>query len=145
MKTTSGFWVTALAAAMLAAAPVATSFADVPPIPPPNGMHLRPGMMVCNVCGGKGTHGHTWYGFRKTCKRCDGKGMIPRPVPPPPPPKPPKPVKPVVKPVPHGAPHPVAHPTAAHPGKGPGAAGPASPSAPIHGKPVNNGKGPPHK
>ncbi|MBR4654616.1 MAG: hypothetical protein IKO72_14745 [Kiritimatiellae bacterium] len=60
--------------------------ADVPamprqpaPPPPPPGVHLRPGMMWCDVCGGSGTFGRTWYGFRKTCRRCGGSGMLPRP------------------------------------------------------------------
>ena len=58
--------------------------------PPPPGKVLRPGMMWCDVCGGDGTHGRTWYGWHKTCRKCGGTGMLVRPVPPPPPAPPPK-------------------------------------------------------
>ena len=111
----------AIAAMLITMPPMAT--ADVPPRPhhaappppppppPPPGRMLRPGMMWCVKCGGSGTHGRTWYGFRKTCSKCGGTGMLPRPVPP----RPPVPPKPHVAPPPPPA-HPHPHPA---PGKPP--------------------------
>ncbi|MCQ2389838.1 MAG: hypothetical protein MJ240_00320 [Kiritimatiellae bacterium] len=61
------------------------AMADVPPPPPPHaphGVHLRPGMMWCSHCEGRGTHGRYWYGFRKPCHKCGGSGMVPAPHPP---------------------------------------------------------------
>ena len=100
------------AAVAMTAAPLAVS-ANPPPPPPPHhapppGVQLRPGMMWCTECHGHGTLGRTWYFARKTCPKCGGTGMLPRPVPPPPPPKvhPPKAPHP-----PKGAPH---QPNAGH-------------------------------
>ena len=73
-----------LVAAVAAMAPIDVA-AQMPP--PPPGKVLRPGMMWCDVCGGDGTHGRTWYGWHKTCRKCGGTGMIARPAPPPPQPK----------------------------------------------------------
>lgn len=107
----------AIAAMLITMPPMAT--ADVPPVPhhaapppppPPPGRALRPGMMWCVECGGSGTHGRTWYGFRKTCHKCGGTGMLPRPVPP----KPPIPPKPHVAPKPHPKPVPAPVPGAGH-------------------------------
>ena len=76
---------------MLVTAVAATAPIEVAALPPPPpGKVLRPGMMWCDVCGGDGTHGRTWYGWHKTCRKCDGTGMLVRPTPPPPPPPPPK-------------------------------------------------------
>ena len=70
---------------MLVAAVAATAPIEVAALPPPPpGKMLRAGMMWCDVCGGDGTHGRTWYGWRKTCRKCGGTGMVVRPLPPPP-------------------------------------------------------------
>ena len=76
-----------------------------------------PGAYWCHKCGGDG-YNWTWYGWRKTCGICDGRGWLVKHLPPPPPPRPvakpvpppphrpaPKPVKPTPPPPHHkGAP-----------------------------------------
>ena len=58
-----------------------------------------PGAYWCEKCGGDG-YNWTWYGWRKTCGVCDGRGWLVKRLPPPPPPRP------VVVPPPHhGRPH----------------------------------------
>ena len=81
-----------------------------------------PGAYWCTKCGGDG-YNWTWYGWRKTCGVCDGRGWLVKRLPPPPPPRPvvvppphhgrpaPKPVvKPAPKPVVKPAPKPVVKP-----------------------------------
>ena len=55
-----------------------------------------PGAYWCTKCDGDG-YNWTWYGWKKTCGVCDGRGWLVKRVPPPPPP--------VVKPPHHGKPH----------------------------------------
>ena len=57
-----------------------------------------PGAYWCTKCGGDG-YNWTWYGWKKTCGVCDGRGWLVKRLPPPPPPKP------VVVPHHHGKPH----------------------------------------
>ena len=57
-----------------------------------------PGAYWCTKCGGDG-YNWTWYGWKKTCGVCDGRGWLVKRQPPPPPPKP------VVVPQHHGKPH----------------------------------------
>ena len=59
-----------------------------------------PGAYWCTKCDGDG-YNWTWYGWRKTCGVCDGRGWLVKRMPPPPPPRP------VVAPRPHhhGRPH----------------------------------------
>lgn len=57
-----------------------------------------PGAYWCTKCGGDG-YNWTWYGRKKTCGVCDGRGWLVKRLPPPPPPKP------VVAPHHHGKPH----------------------------------------
>ena len=45
-----------------------------------------PGAYWCHKCGGDG-YNWTWYGWRKTCGICDGRGWCVK-TPPPPPPRP---------------------------------------------------------
>ena len=79
---------------------------------------LPPNARWCVKCDGDGYY-WTWYGWRKTCSLCNGRGYIVLPPPPPPPHKPapgmhhggpvvaPKPgPKPVVKPGPGPKPAP---------------------------------------
>ena len=69
------------------------------PLPPGS----PPGADWCTKCGGDG-YNWTWYGWKKTCGVCDGRGWLVKRMPPPPPPrpvvKPVPPPRPVVKPVP---------------------------------------------
>ena len=55
---------------------------------------LPPNAYVCPKCDGDG-YNRTWYGWKKECGVCDGRGWCVRAVPPPPVPPP------VIKP--HGA------------------------------------------
>ena len=57
-----------------------------------------PGAYWCTKCGGDG-YNWTWYGWKKTCGVCDGRGWLVKRLPQPPPPKP------VVVPHHHGKPH----------------------------------------
>ena len=57
-----------------------------------------PGAYWCTKCGGDG-YNWTWYGWKKPCGVCDGRGWLVKRLPPPPPPKP------VVVPHHHGKPH----------------------------------------
>ena len=57
-----------------------------------------PGAYWCTKCGGDG-YNWTWYGWKKTCGVCDGRGWLVKRLPPPPP------SKPVVVPQHHGKPH----------------------------------------
>ena len=86
-----------LAAGLLAA----SLFAGHHHRPFPHG--TPPGAYWCTKCGGDG-YNWTWYGWRKTCGVCDGRGWLVKRLPPPPPPrpvvKPVPPPRPVVKPVP---------------------------------------------
>ena len=54
-----------------------------------------PGAYWCEKCDGDG-YNWTWYGWRKTCGVCDGRGWLVKRTPPPPP---------VVTPRQHGKPH----------------------------------------
>lgn len=50
---------------------------------------LPPNAYWCHKCGGDG-YNWTWYGWKKTCGICDGRGWCVKrvvPVPPPPPPR----------------------------------------------------------
>ena len=103
-----------LAAGMLAASLLARPHHM--PLPP----NAPPGAYWCYKCDGDG-YNWTWYGWRKTCGVCDGRGWCVKRLPPsPPPPAPvihhgghhhggpavaPKPApKPVAKPAPKPAP-----------------------------------------
>ena len=78
-----------LAAGLLAA----SLFAGHHHRPFPHG--TPPGAYWCTKCGGDG-YNWTWYGWRKTCGVCDGRGWLVKRMPPP---------SPVVVPHPHGKPH----------------------------------------
>ena len=54
-----------------------------------------PGAYWCPKCGGDG-YNWTWYGWKKTCGVCDGRGWLVKRTPPPPP---------IVTPRQHGKPH----------------------------------------
>ena len=43
-----------------------------------------PGAYWCHKCGGDG-YNWTWYGWKKTCGVCDGRGWLVKRTPPPPP------------------------------------------------------------
>ena len=60
--------------------------------------HLPPNAYWCHKCDGDG-YNWTWYGWKKTCGICDGRGWLVKHVPPPPPPRP------IVAPHHHGKPH----------------------------------------
>ncbi len=60
--------------------------------------HLPPNAYWCHKCDGDG-YNWTWYGWKKTCGVCDGRGWLVKHVPPPPPPRP------IVAPHHHGKPH----------------------------------------
>lgn len=57
--------------------------------------HAPPGAYWCTKCGGDG-YNWTWYGWKKTCGVCDGRGWLVKRLPPPP--------RPVVAPHHHGKP-----------------------------------------
>ena len=95
---------------LVAAALAVTAFSDIPgshrppppPLPGPHGKILPPNAKWCSKCGGDG-YNRAWYGGKKFCHICDGKGWVALPPPPPPkpvvkkplpPPPPPKPGKP---------------------------------------------------
>jgi len=79
-----------------------------------HGRPLPPNAYWCHKCDGDG-YNWTWYGWKKTCGICDGRGWcvkkLPVVVPPPPPrvapppPPPPKRVAPPPPPPPHKKPH----------------------------------------
>ena len=98
-----------LAAGMLAAALFARPHHHAP---------LPPNAYWCHKCGGDG-YNWTWYGWKKTCGVCDGRGWLVKRLPPPPP---------VVKPPHHGKPH----------------GGPVVAPRPAP-RPAPHGKQPPHK
>ena len=97
---------------LVAAALTVTIYADVPgkhhapPPPPPirgpHGKVLPPHAKWCSKCEGYG-YNRAWYGAKKFCHICDGKGWVALPPPPPPKPivkkplPPPPPPKPIVK------------------------------------------------
>ena len=68
-----------LAAGLLAA----SLFAGHHHRPFPHG--TPPGAYWCTKCGGDG-YNWTWYGWKKTCGVCDGRGWLVKRMPPPPPP-----------------------------------------------------------
>ncbi|MBO7683937.1 MAG: hypothetical protein J6T51_04340 [Kiritimatiellae bacterium] len=88
-----------IAAACAIAAPLFAAPHPVPPpaprpVPPPQVAphhEMRHGRMLpvnavwCEKCDGDGYY-WTWYGWKKTCGVCDGRGWCMRPVPPPLPP-----------------------------------------------------------
>ena len=102
---------------LTASALLASAFAAPPPPPGPHGRHLPPGAKWCSKCGGDG-YNRAWYGAKRFCHICDGKGWIM--VAPPPPP------------APHAAHHPGPVPKGGHPGPVPkgGHPGPAGKPGP---------------
>jgi len=67
-----------------------------------------PGAYWCPKCDGDG-YNWTWYGWKKTCGVCDGRGWLVKRLPPPPrpiaKPVPPPPHRPAPRPVPPPPPH----------------------------------------